>query len=137
MIKFLKIWSSIHLPWGHARSHKKFGPDRFSRFDVYWIQTNKQTDTQAKFIWILWKIKVDLQVVFKMSCSGVGLGVVPGERSFFFSGKSRNVTNVLKKVRIRFVPGETIFLSREQCIFRYIYFIPWFNRRCLVQLIFA
>jgi len=35
-------------------SHKKFGPDRFSRFDVYWTQTNKQTDkqtdTQAKFI---------------------------------------------------------------------------------------
>ena len=28
-------------------SHKKFGPDRFSRFDVYWIQTNKQTDTQT------------------------------------------------------------------------------------------
>jgi len=25
------------------RSHTKFGPDRFSRFDVYWIQTNKQT----------------------------------------------------------------------------------------------
>ena len=36
-------------------SHKKFGPDRFSRFDVYWIQTNKQTDKQtnrqAKFIY--------------------------------------------------------------------------------------
>ena len=34
---------------------KKFGPDRFSRFDVYWIQTdrqpNKQTDRQAKFIY--------------------------------------------------------------------------------------
>ena len=28
-------------------SHTKFGPDRFSRFDVYWIQTNKQTDTQT------------------------------------------------------------------------------------------
>ena len=28
-------------------SHKKFGPDRFCRFDVYWIQTNKQTDRQA------------------------------------------------------------------------------------------
>ena len=28
-------------------SHKKFGPDRFSRFDVYWIQTNRQ----AKFIY--------------------------------------------------------------------------------------
>ena len=24
-------------------SHNKVGPDRFSRFDVYWIQTNKQT----------------------------------------------------------------------------------------------
>ena len=36
-------------------SHKKFGPDRFSRFDVYWIQTNRQTDRQtnrqAKFIY--------------------------------------------------------------------------------------
>ena len=38
-------------------SHKKFGPDRFSRFDVYWIQTNRQTDRQtnrqAKFIYRL------------------------------------------------------------------------------------
>ena len=36
-------------------SHKKFGADRFSRFDVYWIktkkQTNRQTDRQAKFIY--------------------------------------------------------------------------------------
>jgi len=32
-------------------SHKKFGPDRFSRFDVYWIQTDRQTDRQAKFIY--------------------------------------------------------------------------------------
>ena len=29
---------------------QKFGPDRFSRFDAYWIQKNKQTDRQAKFI---------------------------------------------------------------------------------------
>ena len=28
-------------------SHKKIGPDRFSRFDVYWIQTDKQTDRQT------------------------------------------------------------------------------------------
>ena len=28
----------------------EIGSDRFSRFDVYWIQTNKQTDRQAKFI---------------------------------------------------------------------------------------
>ena len=28
-------------------THKKFGPGRFSRFDVYWIQTNKQTSKQT------------------------------------------------------------------------------------------
>ena len=28
-------------------SHKKFGPHRFSRFDVYWIQTDRQTDKQT------------------------------------------------------------------------------------------
>ena len=28
-------------------SHKKCGPDRFSRFDVYWIQTDRQTDKQT------------------------------------------------------------------------------------------
>ena len=28
-------------------SHKKFGPDRFSRFNVYWTQTDKQTDRQT------------------------------------------------------------------------------------------
>ena len=30
-------------------SHKKSGPDRLSRFDVYWIQTNRQD----KFIYRL------------------------------------------------------------------------------------
>ena len=45
--KFLKFLLFINLPWGYVMSHKKFGPDRFSRFDVYWIQTNRQ----AKFIY--------------------------------------------------------------------------------------
>jgi len=44
---FLKFLSFINLPCGHVMSHKKFGPDRFSRFDVYWIQTNRQTDRQT------------------------------------------------------------------------------------------
>ena len=39
------------------RSHTKFGHDRFSRVDVSWIQTdkqtkNKKTDRQAKYIYI-------------------------------------------------------------------------------------
>ena len=41
-IEFLNIWSSINHLWGQARSHKQCGSDRFSRFDVYWIQTNTQ-----------------------------------------------------------------------------------------------
>ena len=53
----MKIWSSINLPWGHVMSHKKFGPDWFSCFDVYWIQTNKHINKhpprQAKFIYRL------------------------------------------------------------------------------------
>ena len=39
--KFLKIRSYIKLPWGHARSHKKFWPDHF---DVYCIHMDRQTN---------------------------------------------------------------------------------------------
>ena len=38
-------------------SHKKFGPDRFSRLDVYWIQqTDRHQNRQAKFIYRLLNI---------------------------------------------------------------------------------
>ena len=53
----LKILSFKNLPWYHMMSHKKFGPDRFSRFDVYWIQTDRQTDRQAKFIYRLQSVR--------------------------------------------------------------------------------
>ena len=48
--KFLKIRSFINLPWDHMMSHKKFGPDRFR---VLTLDTNGQTDRQAKFIYRL------------------------------------------------------------------------------------
>ena len=54
-----KFFKTFKLPWGHVMSYIKFGPYRFSRFVVYWIQkqtnrqTNKQTDRQAKFIYRL------------------------------------------------------------------------------------
>ncbi len=50
--KLLIFENSIiqNLPLGHAKSHKTFGPDRFSCFDVYWIQTERQTNRQAKYI---------------------------------------------------------------------------------------
>ncbi len=49
--KYLKFRSFTNLPCGHVMTHKKFGPDRFSRFDVYWIQTNKQTNRQTSQIY--------------------------------------------------------------------------------------
>ena len=59
-------------------SHKKFGPDRFSRFDVYWTQTdkqtNRQTDRQAKFIYryIRWKEYISmLGIVYIYGIRGV------------------------------------------------------------------
>ena len=58
---FLKIWSSINLSWGHARSHKKIGPDRFSRFDVFFYR-NGQTDRQTSQIYIL-KLCIFLNVL--------------------------------------------------------------------------
>jgi len=45
--KFLKIRSFINLQRGHARSYKKCWPARFSRFDIYRIQTDKQTNTKT------------------------------------------------------------------------------------------
>ena len=39
---------SIHTPsLGHVRSQKLLQLNRFSRFDVYWIQTNQQTDKES------------------------------------------------------------------------------------------
>ncbi len=34
------------------RSHTKFGPNRFSRFNVYWIQPDRQTDKQTSKVFI-------------------------------------------------------------------------------------
>ena len=48
--KFFRFLLSINLFWDHVRSHRKFGPDRFSRFDVYWLKTNKQIDKQSIYI---------------------------------------------------------------------------------------
>ena len=38
----MKSWSSIN--FSGRMSWSKFGHDRFTSFDVYWIQTNRQTD---------------------------------------------------------------------------------------------
>ena len=43
-VDFIKKKFHGFLKFSNARSHKKFGPDRFSRFNVYWIQTDRQTN---------------------------------------------------------------------------------------------
>ena len=61
---------SIHksyTSWCHARSHTKCGPDRFSHSDVYWIQTDKQTDRQAKDIYIQIQ-KIFENISLKQNC---------------------------------------------------------------------
>ena len=43
---------NTHGDWceGHARSYTKFGPNRFSRFYVYWIHPNRHTNKQNIYI---------------------------------------------------------------------------------------
>ena len=66
--KFLKFWSSINIPCGHVRSHTKFELDWFSRFDVYWILTNKQTPIQVKFIHRCAKKYYEIRKFFVLFC---------------------------------------------------------------------
>ena len=48
--RFSKFPSNIYSLWV---SHTKIRPDRFNRFDDYWLRTNKQkTDRQAKYIYL-------------------------------------------------------------------------------------
>ena len=46
--------SIIHKPsLGSLEVPQKIGPDRFSRFDVYWIQTDKQSIYISRYIYKL------------------------------------------------------------------------------------
>ena len=62
----MKFWSFINLPWGHMRFHTKVVPDRFSCFAVYWIQTDRHPDRQAKYI--LLSFHGALRSIFWFNC---------------------------------------------------------------------
>ena len=84
MRTFKKMLSFINLPCGHVMTHKNYGPDRFSRFDVYWIQTNKQTPRQTSQIYILntwFRDRVDLALI-SLKSSIVGRGISGGAGGF-------------------------------------------------------
>ena len=59
---------SIHKPsLGHVRFHTKSGPNRFSRFDVYWIQTDRQAQgCNAR------KVISELYTFFLLQCTVFG-----------------------------------------------------------------
>ena len=49
--------------------HTKFEPDRFSRFDVYWIQTDKQSFYYI-YIYINKKVVISASVLMSDQNSG-------------------------------------------------------------------
>ena len=64
--------------WGHVRSHKKFGPDRFRRSNDHRLQTNKQqTDSQTSktsiYTYIFRCFVLKLRIVMKHSLERVAL----------------------------------------------------------------
>ena len=70
-------------------SHKKFGPDRFSRFDVYWIQTDKQTDKQTSQIYIqitrilIWLGRIKTRTNILVHSSSFDVSFVAGDNMNF------------------------------------------------------
>ena len=45
-----RTFCSLEHSQGRVRSHTKFAPNEFSRFAFYWMKTNRQTNSQAKFL---------------------------------------------------------------------------------------
>ena len=99
----MKIWSSINLPSGHRMSHKKIGPDRFSSFDVYRIQTNRQTDKPNLYIDSLLNIFFTPYIVMWITILSVGLTpplLKNSNLSDFLSANCFNLTYNLLNVLI-------------------------------------
>jgi len=55
----------MNLPWVHPSSRTKFGPYRFTSFEVYWIKPDKKTDRHAKYIYICLQIKLKINIATK------------------------------------------------------------------------
>ena len=69
-------------------SHKKYGPDRFSRFNVYWIQTDRQTPRHPD--------KPNLYIDYEQRSGNFRFTekivpeIVPEYRNFFHIGNAKN-----------------------------------------------
>ena len=92
-------------------SHKKFGPDRFIRFDVYWIQTDRQTDKKTKP-----NLYIDC-----VNVVDVLLLTLHGKPEVLVQSPA---------VSLNF---KTIFHSLNADFFDFFYFLLLFNMPCLYQ----
>ena len=84
---------------GHVMSNKKFGSDRFSRFDVYWIQTNNFIELNINNFFYIEICKIFLTKLYS---------------------RQLNIANLLHNHRSKFVSVEIsvrIFLPIKQ--------LPW------------
>ena len=66
---FFYSWAFINLARGHVRSLKKFGPNRFCYFVIYWIQTY----IQEKYIYRLSYLKLYIQGWYQEIVYGIPL----------------------------------------------------------------
>ena len=104
-------------------SHKKFGPDRFSRFDVYWIQTKKQTNKLNLYIEIVlkWTCRSPSKLVL---CWGGGVLSVPDKQWF-----EQNVSEYLRCQGNRLYSGTSLSL----CLPYQIKHSYWFKHSYTVR----
>ena len=80
-------------------SHKKFGPDRFSRFDVYWIKKKHPDKPNFYIEGIYPRAQLTLERVETSENSYICLKLSRPLRSFFLKHKIKSNTGKTKIVR--------------------------------------
>ena len=70
-----QILSIYNLPCGYVSCLKNSGPDRFSRFDVYWLQTETQTSKVNIRRWCT-KVFILNHVITLTPCSACAVSLI-------------------------------------------------------------
>ena len=114
-------------------SHKKFGPDRFSRFDIYGIQTDRQTPKQTdkpnlyrfkyltmklkKFIDFIQKIfSLNKQNIFKLG-NQIKSNQIKSNKIKSNKKIKKNISLSFKRISNRFSKRSWYFLMANKSLF--------------------